>query len=147
MSTIEDQKRIVDVFCRQFKSAPWQTMSQWQAKSPVDAPARGGIWISRTKFRAPVETHLRDALYHVCERLKIADQKITPSQQIPLTDVGVEFIGCRSGVDNNAPEPEISEQDKLQALESEWKGDLTILYVHGGGLLYASIQPEDLLVS
>ena len=114
-------------------------MSQWQAKSPVDAPARGGIWISRTKFHAPVETRLRDALYYVCERLKIADQKITPSQEVPLTDVGVEFIGCRSGVDNNAPEPEISEQDKLQALESEWKGDMTILYVHGGGLLYVSI--------
>ena len=112
-------------------------MSQWQANSPVDAPARGGIWISRTKFRAPVETHLRDALYHVCERLKIANQDITPPQEVPLIDVGVEFIGRRFGVEFNAPEPRISELDKLKALESEWKGDMTILYVHGGGLLYA----------
>ncbi len=85
-------------------------------------------------FRAPKETGLRDALYRVCERLKAPNQNFTSQFELPLRDVGVEFIGYRSGVEGNAPEPDKSEQDKLTALESECKSNMTILYMHGGGL-------------
>ena len=85
-------------------------------------------------FRAPEDYGLRDALYRVCERLKTPNQTFTPPFELPLKDVGVEFIGYRSGVEGNAPEPEMSEQGKLKALESECKSDMTILYIHGGGL-------------
>jgi hypothetical protein len=50
-------------------------------------------------------------------------------------DVGVEFIGERTGdIASDAPEPDISEEEKLRALEKECSSDMTILYVHGGGL-------------
>jgi hypothetical protein len=52
-----------------------------------------------------------------------------------MLDVGVEFIGERTGdtVASDAP-PDISEEDKLRALEKECSNDMTILYIHGGGL-------------
>lgn len=85
-------------------------------------------------IRAPTDTDLRDALYRVCERLKEPGQRFAPPSEVPLEDVSVEFVGSRSGVDNNAPEPDISEEDKLECLERECKSDMTILYIHGGGL-------------
>jgi hypothetical protein len=55
-------------------------------------------------------------------------------QELSL-DVGVEFIGERTGdIASDAPEPDISEEEKLRALEKECSSDMTILYVHGGGL-------------
>lgn len=85
-------------------------------------------------FPAPKDVGLRDALYRVCEQLKAPDQSFPPPLEVPLEDVGVEFIGRRSGVKGKATEPDISEQDKLKALESECESDITILYIHGGGL-------------
>ena len=37
---------------------------------------------------------------------------VSPAE-VPLKDVGVDFIGSRSGVDDRVSEPDISEQDKL----------------------------------
>ena len=85
-------------------------------------------------FCAPKETDLRDALYLVCEQLKAPCQSFTPSFEVPLKDVGVEFIGPRLGVEGRAAEPDMSEQDKLAALENECLSDMTIPYIHGGGL-------------
>ena len=134
MTTVDEQKKLVEAQCRKYRSIPWTPISQMQRESSHDAPARGGVWISRMSFRAPRETGLREALYCVCERLKAPNQSFTSQFELPLRDVGVEFIGCRSGVDGNAPELDKSEQDKLTALESECKSNMTILYIHGGGL-------------
>ena len=85
-------------------------------------------------FPTPTDAGLRDALYRVCERLRDPGQSFASPAEVPLKDVGVEFIGSRSGVVDGATEPDISEQDKLQCLERECKSDMTILYIHGGGL-------------
>lgn len=85
-------------------------------------------------FSAPTDTGLRDALYRVCERLKDVGQSFALASDIPLEDVGVEFIGSRSGVDGKATEPDISEQEKLESLQRECQSNMTILYIHGGGL-------------
>ena len=92
-------------------------------------------------FRAPRDAGLREALYRVCEGLRAPNQSFTPELEVPLKDVGVEFIGRRSGAQDQAAEPQKTEEDKLKALESECKSDMTILYIHGGGLLYVSIYP------
>ena len=134
MSTVEEQKKLVEALCRRYRSLPWMPISQLQRESSHDAPARGGVWISRMSFCAPKETGLREALYRVCERLKAPCQSFTPSFEVPLKDVGVEFIGPRVGVEGRVAEPDMSEQDKLAALEDECSSDMTILYIHGGGL-------------
>lgn len=85
-------------------------------------------------FPAPTDTSPRDALYRVCERLRDPSQSFASPAEAPLKDVGLEFIGSRSGVEDGVPEPDISERDKLQCLERECKSDMTILYIHGGAL-------------
>ena len=85
-------------------------------------------------FPAPTDAGLRDALYRVCERLGDPGQSFASPAEVPLQNVGVEFIGSRSGVEDGTIEPDISEQDKLRCLERECKSDMTILYIHGGAL-------------
>ena len=134
MTTVDEQKKLVETLCRKYQSIPWQPISQMQRESSRDAPARGSVWISRMTFPAPTDTDLRDALYRTCERLKNPGQSFVSPAEVPLEDVGVEFIGSRSGVEDRASEPDISEQDKLRFLERECKSDMTILYIHGGAL-------------
>lgn len=134
MTTVDEQKKLVETLCRKYRSVPWQPISQMQRESSGDAPARGSVWISRMTFPAPTDTSLRDALYRVCERLRDPSQSFASPAEVPLKDVGLEFIGSRSGVEDGVPEPDISERDKLQCLERECKSDMTILYIHGGAL-------------
>ncbi|RAO73546.1 uncharacterized protein BHQ10_009558 [Talaromyces amestolkiae] len=134
MATVEDQRRLVKSVCQRIRQMPWEPLAQKQHNSARDIPARGNIWISRLKFPAPASSSVRDALYHVINHLKSDYHKITPADETPVLDVGVEFIGERKGVPSDAPEPDISDEDKLQALEKECSSDMTILYIHGGGL-------------
>ena len=134
MSTIAEQRKLVKATCQKYRSLPWIPLAQKQRETSYDAPARGGFWISRVNFPATPSTSLRDALYEVIHSLKLDHHRVTPAEQTPILDVGVEFIGTRSGVANDVPEPEISEYEKLKALEKECESDMTILYIHGGGL-------------
>ena len=134
MATIDEQKELVRLLAKRWKAAPWIPIGQKQRESTRDAPARGNVWISRTRFTAPSDPSIREALFYTCERLKTTGQIIPQPEEIQLEDVSVEFIGLRSGVESDAPEPDISETRKLQALESECMSDMTIFYVHGGAL-------------
>lgn len=134
MTTIGEQKRVVRTVCQKYQSIPWVPLAKNQRKTSRDAPARGGVWISRSSFPAPPETTLRDALYTVCERLKAPHQTIIAATEVPLLDVALEFVGNRAGVPSDAAEPDIPEPSKLKLLESECESDMTILYMHGGGL-------------
>jgi hypothetical protein len=134
MATTEEQRKLVKRVCEQFHAVPWESIGKKQRDSAVDRPARGAAWISRVSFPAPSSTSIRNALYQVIDHLKSDYHHITPAGETPLLDVGVEFIGLRSGVEDNAPEPSILEHEKLRTLEKECTSDMTILYVHGGGL-------------
>lgn len=83
---------------------------------------------------APPELDLRDALYRIIAHLSRPEHMVTPASSTPVQDVPVEFVGIRNAVPNDAPEPNIPEHDKLAALQSECQGDMTILFVHGGGM-------------
>ena len=142
MTTVDEPKKLIEALCRKYRSIPWIPISQMQRESSRDddnaAPARGGVWISKMMFRAPEDNDgLREALDRVCEELdkKAPDRSFAPELQVPLNDVGVEFIGRRSGaLQDQAAERQRTEEDKLKALESECESDMTILYIHGGGL-------------
>lgn len=134
MSRFDEQKKQVKALCRNYLSVKWLPISQMQQQSSRDPPARGPVWISRTSFAAPKDFGLRDALCRVCDRLGTPGQSFPLASDLPLKDVGVEFTGWRSGVDDKAPEPGLSEVEKLHALENECESKMTILYIHGGGL-------------
>ncbi|KAF2235268.1 alpha/beta-hydrolase [Viridothelium virens] len=141
MATVEEQKKLVRAIARSFGANTLAPISETQRRSSLDKPGRGPVWISRNVFAAPSESSIRDALYQVIEQLKEEYHIITPAEQTPILDVGVEFIGPRQGVASDAPEPQLPEVDKLRALEDECENDLTILYIHGGGLYFG--HPSD----
>ena len=134
MTTVEEQKKLVAVLCHRFRSILWAPVSQMQRETSHDPLARGGVWISRMSSKAPEDTGVRTTLYCVCERLKAPDQYFAPPLEVPLKDVGVEFIGHRSCVGDKAKEPDIAKRHKLKARESKCKNDIMISHIHGGGL-------------
>ena len=134
MDSIQKQREAVENIRKKYRSLPWTPLAALQKATSRDGPARGNVWIGRMHFRAPQDTNLRDVLYKVIDCLKADYHQITPAEDTELNDVGVKFIGPRSGVGHDAPEPHISEEAKLQALEKECRADMTILYVHGGAL-------------
>ncbi|KAL2822227.1 Alpha/Beta hydrolase protein [Aspergillus cavernicola] len=139
MSSIDDQKELVIRLCQKYRKLPWLPIAQLQKATSLDVPARGGVWISKAGFPAPTSPAIRDALYTVINRLKKDYHRATPAEETPVVDVGVEFIGPRSQLPADAPEPNIgTEEAKLHALLQECDGDLTILYAHGGGLYFSS---------
>ncbi|MCJ1247620.1 hypothetical protein MMC30_004835 [Trapelia coarctata] len=140
MATTAEQKQMVQALCNEYLSIPDMPLAQKQRETARDVPAKGNIWISRTKFPAPMEADLRDVLYEVCERLKAPDQNIALPQDVPLRDVGVEFIGHRPDANGNTLEPDIPEKDKLMFLQRDCESDMTILYVPGGGLFSGPSQ-------
>ncbi|GAB1205001.1 hypothetical protein APSETT445_003667 [Aspergillus pseudonomiae] len=140
MASIDDQKKLVKRICQKYQNSPWLPLSQLQKATSLDTPARGGIWISRTTFSAPSNQAIRNALFSVIHRLKKEYHHISPEEETPIADVGVEFIGPRSQVPDDAPEPDIPEEDKLRALLQECDSRLTILYAHGGAS--ANITPS-----
>lgn len=135
MSTKEQQQAIIKATCEAIRARPWRSLLATQIATSKDRPARGCVWISRTKFEAPPELDLRDALYKIIAQLSRPEHKVTPASSTPVQHVPVEFLGFRSGVSNDAPEPNIPEREKLVALESECQSDMTILFVHGGGMM------------
>ncbi|KOC12618.1 hypothetical protein AFLA70_150g002281 [Aspergillus flavus AF70] len=136
MSSIDQQKKLIKRICQKYQNSPWPSLAQLQKATSLDtpAPARGGVWIARTSFSAPTNPAIRDVLYTVIHRLKKEYHRISPVEETPVIDVGVEFIGPRSQVPDDAPEPDIPEEEKLRALLQECNSELTILYAHGGGL-------------
>ncbi|KAF7620762.1 Alpha/Beta hydrolase protein [Aspergillus flavus] len=142
MSSIDQQKKLIKRICQKYQNSPWPSLAQLQKATSLDtptpAPARGGVWIARTSFSAPTNPAIRDVLYTVIHRLKKEYHRISPVEETPVIDVGVEFIGPRSQVPDDAPEPDIPEEEKLRALLQECNSELTILYAHGGGLYFSS---------
>lgn len=132
MSTIEEQKKLVKARCDGWKLIPDVPLAKKQLAYPLDAPVQGPYWVSRTTLPQPPEDDIRGKIYEAFDLLKThPDQRIVPPAEVPLRDVHFEWMGSRSGVDNRASEPSISERDKYQALVKETKGT-TILHIHGG---------------
>ena len=134
MSTIEEQEKAVNEIRSKIQALPWAKISDMQQASAGDRPARGAVWISRNILPAPEDSGLRDALFTVCENLKESYHKIPASSTVVSEDVNVEFIGCRLNAEPTAQEPDIPEREKLEALERDCAGDMTIMYLHGGAL-------------
>ncbi|KAK6827039.1 hypothetical protein RU639_004699 [Aspergillus parasiticus] len=142
MSSIDQQKKLVKRICQKYQNSPWLPLSQLQKTTSLDTPARGGVWISRTSFSAPTNPAIRDVLYTVMHRLKKEYHRISPAEETPVIDVGVEFIGPRSQVPDDAPEPDLLEEEKLRALLQECHSGMIILYAYGAPLVCRSTLPQ-----
>jgi len=104
-------------------------LSKQQHLSLKDPGIKGPMWISKVVLQKPEENDVREALVKAIEGLKEGGETYT----LPvLKPVEAEWTGYRSDVDANAPELDISEEEKYENLMKEVKSDVTILYFHGG---------------
>lgn len=102
-----------------------------QKQSMRDPGIKGPMWVSKVTLPAP-EDAVQDALFEAIEDLKEGDETF----DIPgVKPVEAEWTRYRSGVDKNAPQPDISEEEKYEKLLEESQSDTVILYFHGGAYL------------
>lgn len=87
------------------------------------------MWISKVVLPRPDSDDVRDAVVRAIEGLKEGGEMYTLPE---VKAVEAEWTGYRSGVNANAPELDISEEEKYENLMKEVKSDVTILYFHGG---------------
>ena len=113
-----------------------------QKGSLRDPGIKGKMWISKITLPKP-EDHEgvtpRDALDMTIKDLGDGSEICT----LPETSaVEAEWTGYRSGVDSDAPRPDLSEEEQYQRLMSEAKSKVTVLYFHGGIYVYVSSNPN-----
>ncbi|KAI9369345.1 Alpha/Beta hydrolase protein [Aspergillus egyptiacus] len=93
-----------------------------------DPGVKGPVWISKVTMPQP-EIDVRDAVIKAIEALKSGGE----TYDIPgIVPVEAEWTGYRRGVDKNAPEPDLTEEQKYEELKKEADADMVVLYFHGG---------------
>lgn len=106
-------------------------VSKQQRRLLNDPGIKGSMWISKVELPAPGDA-VREAVIHAANQLK-NDESQTFDSPLVLP-VEAEWTGYRSGVEKNAPQPDVSEEEKYLALKADAKSDMVILYIHGGAL-------------
>lgn len=102
-----------------------------QKNSMRDPGIKGPMWISKITLPQP-EDDVQDAVFKAIEELKEGDVTYDIPGVVP---VEAEWTGHRAGVEKNASQPEISEEEKYRELRKEAPADMVILYFHGGAHL------------
>ena len=110
------------------------SMLQQQQDSRKDPGVKGKMWVVPDEFQPPedtnVHTKVQDAIKSLGENIS-DDQPPTAS----IDSVHGEWVGYRSEVGDQEPEPAISAAEKFRNLNEEATKKTTILYLHGGQFL------------
>ncbi|RHZ66891.1 alpha/beta hydrolase [Aspergillus thermomutatus] len=103
-------------------------VSKQQKGSMRDPGIKGPMWVSKVTLPQP-ENDVQDAVIKAIEELKSGGE----TYDIPgVGPVEAEWTGYRKGVGKNAPQPDMSEEEKYRKLRSDADADMVILYFHGG---------------
>ena len=121
---------MITAIIRSFLSVE-EPMGKTQKNSMRDPGIKGPMWVSKVTLPCP-EFDVRDAVLRAIEDLGSGHETF----QVPgIAAVEAEWTGYRQGVDKNAPQPDISEEEKYRELRKDAASDMTILYFHGGAYL------------
>ncbi|KAL6235574.1 hypothetical protein BDW75DRAFT_230192 [Aspergillus navahoensis] len=95
-----------------------------QQKGAMHDPGiKGPLWVSKVRIPQP-EMDVQDAVIKAIEELKAGGE----TYDLPgVGPVEAEWTGYRRGVDKNAPEPELSEEQKYAELRRENDADMVVL--------------------
>jgi acetyl esterase/lipase len=114
------------------------SLGQAQRFGLKDPGIKGRKWIAKLTLLAPGDAPgPREALVRAIGELGDGLETYTLPE---IVDVEGEWTGYRGGVDENAPELEISEREKYERMMSEVKSRVTVLYFHGGA--YCIMDPS-----
>ena len=97
----------------------------WGGDPGVNGPA----WVSKCFLPKPPEA---DALHRVLEAVDTLNDGYGSYVRPGSSDLETQWTGYRGGVDDEAPEPSISEKEKYNALMREVTSPVTIFYIYGG---------------
>ncbi|KAI0396582.1 alpha/beta hydrolase fold-domain-containing protein [Xylariaceae sp. FL0594] len=119
---------------RSFMDSPRpRPVGKTQAMTLTDPGIKGRIWVSKVASQVPPETSVRDALVEVIRALSDDEARATGFNVPDVVPVEAEWTGYRAGVPDDAPLPDISEEEKYAAMMRECgNGKRTLLYFHGG---------------
>jgi acetyl esterase/lipase len=121
-------------------SATTTPMSKAQYMSTKAPEVKGRIWISKATIAKPEEDDIRQALFTAIEKMKEPDEASGGFTEPELLPVTAEWTGYRADVPKNAPELDISEEEKYQKMMKEVTTPTTVLYFHGGS--YYLLDPS-----
>jgi acetyl esterase/lipase len=107
-------------------------VSKTQALTLTDPGIKGRIWISKVASQVPPETSIQDALMEVIRALSNDEARAAGFRIPDIVPVEAEWTGYRAGVPNDAPLPNVSEEQKYKEMMKECKNKKTVLYFHGG---------------
>ncbi|KKK12071.1 hypothetical protein P175DRAFT_0455913 [Aspergillus ochraceoroseus IBT 24754] len=105
------------------------SISKQQKRAMRDPGIKGPLWVSKVKFPQPELDDVQEAVIKAIEELKLGGETFDLPGVVP---VEAEWTGYRRGVGKNAPQPEMSEEQKYAELKKESREDMVILYFHGG---------------
>ncbi|KAJ5108557.1 hypothetical protein N7456_005232, partial [Penicillium angulare] len=104
-------------------------ISVGQKASLRDDPVIGPLWVSKFALPRSVDDSSRDALVELVDEANVHQVHYDRPDSAPLK---FEWVGYRSNVKKDTPEPVLSEKEKFDNLTAEATSPLTIFYIYGG---------------
>ena len=117
---------------RSFVTDPPQPLSKVQKLSLRDPGIKGRIWVSKVTLQQPGEDDVRQAVFEAIHSLREPGDAPGGYQEPQLAAVEAEWTAYRADAAPESPLPDISEEEKYNALMAEVSSDITVLYFHGG---------------
>jgi hypothetical protein len=105
------------------------TVTEQQNSTVGESPIRGPIWVSKFHLSAPENNVVQELALRVIDEL---GNPIKTNSQPASVGIDVEWVGYRSNVDSNTPEPPLPELEKYHKLMGEAKNKGVVMYVYGG---------------
>ncbi|KAJ5998650.1 hypothetical protein N7451_006460, partial [Penicillium sp. IBT 35674x] len=101
-------------------SAP---LSVKQQETLRNNPVIGPLWVSKCSLPNPKDDTSRHALLRVVQ---------VPYDRPASNPLNLEWVGFRSNVQKETPEPLVIEKEKFDKLNAETKSSSTVFYIYGG---------------
>ncbi|CAL5868082.1 uncharacterized protein PFLUO_LOCUS2305 [Penicillium psychrofluorescens] len=95
-------------------------------------PVKGPLWVSKFSLPSPTDDTSRDLLLQLVDEANEHRVRYDRPASAPLD---CEWVGYRSNVQKDTPEPAIGEKEKFDKLTAETTSPLTILYLYGGSFV------------
>ena len=95
-------------------------------------PVKGPLWVSKFSLPSPTDDTSRNLLLELIDE---ANEHHVRYDRPASAQLDFEWVGYRSNVQKDTPEPAIGEKEKFDKLTAETKSPLTILYLYGGSFV------------
>ena len=105
------------------------TIGHAQRLGLKDPGIRGPMWVAKVIVTKPEEEDVREA---IVQAIAAAGDGGETYMLPDLAAVEAEWTGYRSGVAKDAPQPNMTEEEKYRNMMTEVRSPTTILYFHGG---------------